>query len=185
MRLLAFLLSLFVFSCAPVFTKPLGGRAVVVAIDLSCNAQQRAWVAEELQLFGWYTASIGEVTVVCGDVSGPSQGEYFPGANEVVVDPVEAQGEFALKAVVGHELIHWRIYHGPHPELVYYHVCTWAYNEPVPPNCFPGAAAQNALMSPTSPATWDGEAETFSPSRIPAIEPTEADALFINAALTP
>lgn len=171
-------------SCAPGFTPPLGGRDVAVSID-GCTEPQRGWISEEVALFGWHVAAAGEVTVRCGEIDGSALGIYFLGSHEVVLDPVETIGEFSTKTVAGHELIHWFVYQGAHPDRARYHVCNWPYNEPAPPLCFPGRSAAHALMSPSSPEPWDGDVEHFELQQIPQNEPTEADVLFLDWALRP
>lgn len=149
LRIFRYSLLITAAACGPTYSPdmPLGDRSVSVAID--CLEPQRTWAGDMVRYFGWTVSGSGEVTVVCSESRDGSAGEYLPGSNLVYVDPTKTQGQLAVRNVVGHELIHWRLYHGPHPEYAGYHVCDWGFNEPVPPMCYPLMSDRVALMAPT------------------------------------
>jgi len=162
---------------------PLGGRDVAVSI-VDCVSPQREWVAVEVQSFGWHVSEASEVSVRCADTGDQGgAGEYQLGASEVLLDPTKAAGEFAARAVAGHELVHYLLSKGPHPETGRMHVCTWPINDPIPPNCYPYAPASRVLMSPAGPMEWDGDQEMFSLDVVPEYRVTEVDRQFIDWAL--
>ena len=185
MRSIIYLLALALFvSCGPALPQPVGGRDVAVQV-MGCNEPQSTWVAEEVKIFGWHVAEHGEVIVRCDEAQNGALGEYILDQDYVIVDPTRAVGEFQFKQTTGHELWHWLVYHGPHPDRARYHVCTWAYNESAPPLCFPYRAERNAMMSPGAQTPWDGDVETFYILDVPQNVPTEADILYLNWALEP
>lgn len=169
-------------SCAPGFTPPLGGRDHAVSV-VGCLEPHASWIEQEVNYFGWHVAKDGEVTILCGESEG--QGEFFLDTDRIVIDVTQVHSSFDTRAVAGHELVHWLIYRGPHPERVHYHICMFAWNDPAPPNCFPDVAADNVLMSPhvlDPQQDWFSEVYVggFAEYRI-----TEADLALINWGLAP
>jgi len=186
MRTLLAILGLLLVACGGAGAdKPVGGRDVAVAI-VDCVEPQQGWARGEIESFGWHVSTAGEVDVRCADTGDRGgQGEYRLGAHEALVDPVKAPGMFAMMATTGHELIHWRIYNGPHPEMATLHICDVAYNEEYPPGCAPGLSSKNALMSPGGNRDWDGDQETFTFASVPETRVTYEDQQLIDRALRP
>lgn len=184
-----YLISLLVVACLACgdtrADNPVGGKAHT--LDTDCPEPYRGWIAEEAREFGWQLVETGEFTVHCGD-TGLNGGveQYTLETNTVTFDPTKV-GTFAMfgtKCAVGHGGVHWLIDHGPHPERAKFHVCWWYRNDPVPPNCYPYAAAENVLMSPGGLKDWDGDQETFQFAKIPESRVTEIDQQFIDWALS-
>lgn len=188
MRALVAILGLLLVACGGSgASKPIGGKAHTA--DTDCPEPYRSWIAQEAQEFGWQLVDAGEFTVHCGD-TGPEGGveEYVLGSNTVTFDPEKLKRgfpEFGTKCAVGHGWTHRLIYFGPHPERAKFHVCEWAYNEPIPPYCYPYEAAENVLMSPGGTKEWDGDQQAFQFGTIPEYRVTDVDQKFIDWALSP
>lgn len=189
MRTLLTILALWLVACGDARPKqPVGGKAIGVKV-LDCLMPYQGWITEEIQdELGWYVDPDGEATVRCGD-TGPDGGlaEYYLSRDEIVFDPTKllrsSFPEFETKGASGHDLVHRRIYKGPRPALVRFHVCEWAYNESTPPDCYPSQRASRVLMSPAGPNEWDGDQGTFSLDAVPEYRVTEVDRAFIEWAL--
>lgn len=161
---------------------PLGGHDVAVAI-VDCVEPKRGWIANQVTYFGWHVSDVGEVDIRCTELDGAA-GQYRLGASEVLVDPARVNDNWSTRAVAGHELVHHLLSKGPHPETGKMHVCSWAYNDPVPPNCYPNQAADRVLMSPAGPKEWDGDVQHFTLDHVPEYRVTEVDRQFIDWALS-
>lgn len=90
-----------------------------VGVD-GCDTLRTQWATEELVALedlgpDWVKVPIGGADVVfyCHDYADCTHaaGQYVHGTNFVDADPACANGEFAWKAVVGHELVHWATWH--------------------------------------------------------------------------
>lgn len=174
-------------TCGPSYSPqmPLGGRDVAVAI-VDCLSPHREWVTDEVLSFGWHVSEAGQLTIRCTEIEDPTAAEqYTLGTNEVRLDPKKANDSFKARAASGHGAVHWLLNHGPRPEMGRYHVCSWAFNESPPPNCYPLQAASNALMFHDlgGSTPWNGDYETFTIRGIPEYRVTEVDKAFMNWAL--
>lgn len=123
-----------------------------------CSIEQYDWVRQQLWLMGdlgvdWELREPAEVTVVCNAELVPGRaGEFTPGIDEARVDPTQIHGEREFRSAVAHELIHWAISRGPHPERAEWHICKLAWNEPPPEHCYPGNGHE--VMAPVVGDIW-------------------------------
>jgi len=188
MRTVLAILALWLVACGGTgIEPPLGGRAIAAEI-VDCLEPHRGWMENQIQYMGWnVVTSASEITYRCGD-TGPDGGlaQYTIALNEVLFDPTKIKTfpEFETRNATGHEGGHAAIAHSPHPEMAKLHICWWAYNDPPPPNCFPDAPAENALMSPAG-TDWDGDQETFRMVRVPEYRRTDADNKLFAKAFSP
>lgn len=177
---------LFVFTaasrCSP--SVPVGGRSVSVAI-VDCIEPQKSAAVAQVVSFGWEVNESGEVTAQCAD-TGPDggAGQFSLGSNLVQIDPSKTHSDSQIRQVVGHELVHWLLNHGPHPERGAYHVCTWAFNDPVPPGCYPGGTSSDDMMSPVVGGVTNWSTEVYE-SDLGTYGVSELDRQFITWGLTP
>ena len=132
-----------------------------------CRAPHTEWAEEAVphldRLGGpaWITVPRGErsdVTVRC--VTFP-EGSRLAGRLTLTgpeFDPTRTTSSMEVAAVVRHELVHWRIYHGPHPERATLHVCQHQWDDP---SCWPrehGIALMNPAMLGGAPIVGMDEA---------------------------
>lgn len=135
---------------------------VRVAVE-DCREPQRGWIVAELDSLAalgptWRLAGAGEtpdVTVRCVAFPDGSQAaaRYTAGSNVVEVDPANAPGEFAIRSAAGHDLFHWRVDRGPHPERFVFHVCRFQDEQPP---CYAGTFDRNAMMVPSQGVAGGG-----------------------------
>lgn len=166
-RLFMLLLSLVLLAaCNPAPDVPTYGR-VAVGIE-GCREPQLTYFLNNLrnlQTLGgpdWHVAvspEVPDVVVACVAFadSEPGAARYQLGSGYVEVDPARANGEFAFSAAFEHELVHWRIYHGPRPVNVTKHVCHHSWERA---DCWDQEYG-DALMNPSLGADmgWDGDTE--------------------------
>jgi hypothetical protein len=180
-----------------------------VATNL-CREPQATYArnVENLNMLGlsaWHLrtdlASTLDVEIECNDFTsdcmdfhisaacGPQAGYYTLGSFAVHIDPARANGEFAFSGVANHELIHWYIYNGPHPERARMHICECGV---AAPECWPGDCGHNNLMSPvlaglgtSTMSSWNGDLESADVGEITQNFPTEMDRRFVLWAITP
>lgn len=76
-------------------------------------------------------------------------GEYHLGDSFVRINELVLTSENDVTAAVEHELTHWRIYVGPHPERATMHVCRQVTFPHDPPECYPDWHG-TAVMNPNS-----------------------------------
>lgn len=120
---------------------------------------------------------------------GPQAAYFVLGTDVIHVDPARANGLFAFQGVVNHELVHWYIAHGPHPERAVLHVCPCGDHAPT---CWTGGCADRALMAPAQTglgpvtgAEWTGATESVDPGALTQNTPLAIDVRFVRWAVTP
>jgi hypothetical protein len=118
-------------------------------------------------------------TVRCAELAPGTVGQYQLGGDTVYFDPAQVHSPDQVAAVVRHELVHWRVGRGPHPERARLHVCRLV-NELPAGGCWPGRYGV-ALLNP-SPSLDDWTASGAAPW---TSEPTWMDSEFVLWALAP
>ena len=130
------------------------------------------------------SSSSDDVIVRCAAINTSGVvGEYQLGTNFVTIDPYQIYGLFATKLVTQHELIHWRIAQGPHPDRATLHLCRLV-NE-MPSGCWDhryGRSLMNPSMGQSSSVpgfddSWSGD--------MPSVEMTWMDGEFLVWGITP
>lgn len=170
-----------------------------VYVDTGCPEPHRTWAAEAVPRLGalgreaWEVVAIpaaADVTVRCrvfpSCAEDPARcgaaGSFSPGDRFVEFDTERTRVSFDVHAVVEHELIHHRVYEGPHPERAAFHVCKLV-NE-LPSGCYDGwhgeAVMNPAAISDGRPGGWDDVVGTLS---LDEIQPGDVE--FYRWALTP
>lgn len=169
----------------------------------NCLEPQRTYFVESLEAFSdqlqgpvWRLAiapQAPDVIVRCADFGPPCQpgqtncepgaARFRWGSNTVEVDYARAPGMFAFVAAYRHELIHWRIAQGPHPERARLHVCQFP-NEA--PDCWSGGYEGAALMGRyLSQGMFDPGFEHVDVGPIATSSPTWRDVEFFQWAASP
>jgi hypothetical protein len=207
MKLLVVALAFAIAACEVQPDPAFGTRTI---IPTHCHDPQTSYARDvtnlrHLGLSDWRVQSDStqsiDVEVSCDDFTsdcldfhimsacGPQAGYFDLGASVVHVDQGRANGEFAFSGVQNHELVHWYIFHGPHPDRARLHICPCGVTSP---ECWPDGCGSNALMNPvqsglgTSTATtWDGMTEHVDVGMLTINDPTDLDARFVRWAATP
>jgi hypothetical protein len=129
-----------------------------------------------------YAPERPDVTVRCADFLDrqPGAAHYRVGSDEVEVDPERTLGLTEFAAATRHELVHWRIDHGPHPERALLHVCASWWDRD---RCWDGGYGL-ALMNPDLGAGAPFGEDWVGGDAVQA-EPTFLDGDFLLWALSP
>jgi hypothetical protein len=129
-----------------------------------------------------YSPEPADVVVRCKDFWDGERGaaRYEPGRDDVEVDVERTLGLTEFAAAVRHELVHWRIYRGPHPERVGLHVCASWWDRG---DCWEGGYGL-ALMNPGLGSGTPFGADWVGGETVQA-EPTFLDGDFLLWALSP
>lgn len=150
-------LSLLFFVSALCCTVPDVATYGTVRVAIDCPEPPASWLRSGPrywnQLGGpeWITTTpdaAHDVTVRCAELPFGILGDYTLASHEVLIDHLKLHDEFSLDGAALHELIHERVYWGPHPQRASLHVCRFAVIGPEPPECYPGDHGE-AVMNPT------------------------------------
>lgn len=172
------------FACAAKPDVGLYGRKYV-AVN-GCHEPFATWARDAIpqtdRMGGseWHLADVvdaHDVEVRCTEaLPAGVAGGYHPGDSYVLLNELVLHSENDVLAAVQHELTHWRVYTGPHPERVIMHVCRQVTLPHDPIECY-SEAHGIAVMNATSSLGEDGDVTYVS-------EPTPADVEFTRWALT-